>query len=271
MRIYFAVLFLLCSAELVSVQNKPWLGNWLEFEASIFQTHAESHTVDTLKGTKHKFLHQDRTTASLEFMPYVDFSTELELNVAKTQKEPYGFESVKGACRYRLLNDLRGDPVSLTAGLVASLSTPTRVRDLSSTAHGVFEAEARLAIGREFGLQEESYYKAWGLAKGGIASSGAPWIGAEVHLERVFLRNHHIDLFLRAEKGLSSNKLHHLSDFHSWSRIGYQYEELGIGYRLKEIGLGSFYIEATTRLHARFCPKHTWSARLGFIVPFSPW
>lgn len=271
MRAYFAALLLLCSSELVSVQNKPWLGNWLEFEASIYQTHAQSRTVDTATGTKHKRLHQDRTTASLEFMPYVDFSAELELDLAKTQKEPYGFEAITASCRYRLLNDLTGNAVSLTAGLVTSLSTPTRVKDLSTDAHGVFEVEARLAVGREFVQQEGSYYKAWGFAKTGVASSGAPWIGIEVHLERVFLQNHHVDLFFRAEKGLSSNKLHHLSDFHSWSRIGYQYEELGLGYRLKEIGLGSLYLEATTRLHARYCPKHTWSARLGFIVPFSPW
>lgn len=271
MRAYFAAFFVFCSVELLSLQNKPWLGNWLEFEASIYQTHVQSRTVDTASGAKHKFLHNDQTSASLEFMPYVDLSTELELNVAKTQKEPYGFESLKGACRYRLLNDLTGDDVSLTAGLVASLSTPARVKDLSSLAHGVFEVEARVALGREFALQEDGYYKAWGLVKSGIASSGAPWIGAEMHLERVFLQNHHIDLFLRAEKGLSSQRLHHLADFHSWSRIGYQYEELGLSYRLKEVALGSFYVEATTRLHARFCPKNSWSARVGFVLPFSPW
>lgn len=271
MKNVLSAIFLLCTLELSALQKQPWLGNWLEFEASIYQTHSQSRSVDTANGSKHKFLHAERTTASIEFMPLVDFSTELELDVAKTQKEAFGFEAIKASCRYRLLNDLTGDPVTLTAGLVTSLSTPTRVRDLSSQSHGVFEVEARLSLGREFAIHDKSYYKAWGLAKTGIASSGAPWIGLEAHFGPVIHEQHYLDLFFRAEKGLSSHKLHHLSDFHSWSRIGYQFEEVGLSYALKDVPLGTFYIEATKRLHASLCPKHTWSLRLGVDIPFSPW
>lgn len=271
MKRWLAFVFLFCATQVHCLESQPWLGNWLEFEASLYQTHTQSHTVDTKEGTKHKFLHAEKTMAAIEFMSHVDFSTELELDLTKTQKRSYGFEAIKASCRYRLLNDLTGDPVCLTAGLVAALSTPSRVKDLSSQQHGVFDLEGRIAFGREFGHHETSFYKTWALIKSGLASSGSGWVGGEVHVERIIHDRHHIDVFVRAEKGLSHHKLHHLSDFHSWSRIGYEYEEVGLTYSLKQIALGSFYIEGTTRLHARFCPKHTWSLRLGFMIPFSPW
>ncbi len=268
---WLAIACLCFATELSSLQKEPWLGNWLEFEGSMYQAHTQSRNVDTKNGTKHKQLHNDQTVAALEFTPFVDFSAEVELDFSKTQKKSYGFEAFKGSCRYRLLNDLDGDSVSLTAGLVATLSTPSRIHDLSSQQHGVFQTEARVAVGRQFGIRKTSYYKGWGLVSYGLASSGSPWVGAELHIERVFWKHNHIDLFFRAQKGLSSSKLGNLSDFHSWSRVGYEYEELGLSFRHKVEALGSFYVEAATRVRARYCPKHTWSVQLGFNIPFAPW
>lgn len=264
MKRWLVALLLVVTAQGSSVEKEPWLGNWLEFEGALFQSHTQSRF-------KHKFLHAERTRASIEFMPLADLSAAFELDLVDTQSKDYGFEAIKAACRYKLLNDLTGDPVSLTCGLKAALSTPSRVKDLSSIQHGVFETEAFLVMGREFAYHDKSYYKAWGLIKSGLASSGSPWLGLEAHFTRVFKNRHYIDLFFRAEKGLSSRKLHHAHDFHSWSRIGYTYEDIGLTYRLKEIALGSLYLEATTRLHARYYPKHAWSLQLGFVIPFSPW
>ncbi len=265
------VLLLLVTDPLFSFQKEPWLGNWLEFVGSLYQEHTQSHSVDTKEGSKEKFLHAERTRASLEFMPLEDLSTTLELMLVDTQSKEYGFEAARVGCRYRLLNDLTGDPLSLSCGFITSLSTPKRVKDLSSIEHGVFENELFASFGREFAYHNKSYYKSWGVVKSGIASSGSPWLGLEAHFGRVLHGEHYIDLFFRAEKGLSSHKLHHLNSFHSWSRVGYTYDDVGISYRLKELAYGSFYIEAATRLHARYCPKHTLSVQLGFFIPFSPW
>jgi len=266
------LLFCILSLRLFSLEKQPWLGNWLEFEANLTQTHTESHTVDTTHGIVHKKLYADRTAASLEFMPNENLACEVELDLAKTQKKEYGFDAVKAACRYRLMNDLAGDPVSLTAGLTTSLSTPSRVKDMSTLQHGVLDTTLQLAVGREFVIHAGDYYKAWALAYSGLASSGSPWIGLEAHWGRVFSHETHaFDLFFRAEKGLSDHKLHKISQFHSYSRLDYQYEELGLCYTYKERGFGSLYIEATTRLHAKYCPRHTWSARVGLLIPFSPW
>lgn len=262
---------LLLFSSLSALQKEPWLGNWLECVASLNESRTQSSTVNTASGKKHDRLYADRTIATIEFTPLIDLATALELGLSKTQSKPYGFENVKASCRYRILDDLVSDPVSLTTGVVCALSTPRRVKGLSSCAHGVFETEGHFALGREFWQHARSYYQAWLLGFGGIASSGSPWVGFEAHLGRVIHQKHYFDLFFRFNKGLSSHKLHRLSNFHSWSRIGYEFEELGIGYRLKEIALGSCYIEATTRILARSCPSNVWSVKVGLVLPFSPW
>lgn len=255
-----------------SLAADPWLGNWLEFEANVSESHTQSKSVDTVRGVKHKKLYQEKTTANLAFMPDVNMSAALSLDFAKTQKKEYGFDAARASFAYRILNDLVSDPVTLTARLESALSTPSRVKDLSSNQHGVLDTKASLAVGREFIIHEGNYYKPWAVLYSGIASSGSPWIGFEAHFGKVFSHaSQALDLFFRAEKGLSSHKLFHLSHFHSYSRIGYEYEEIGASYSYKEVGLGSLYFEGTYHLHARYCPRHAWSVRLGLLIPFSPW
>ena len=258
-------------SQLCGLQVTPWLGNWLEFEGSLYQKHTESKKVDTTHGTKHEYLHSEKSVCSLEFMPLEDLSTELEFAAAKTQRKGYGFEALKAQVRYNLLNDLVGDPVTLTTGLATSISTPSRIRDLSSTEHAVFESDARVACGREFGYSDNGFYKAWAMGLMGVGSSGSGWVAGEVHVERELYDRHHFDLFLTFEKGLSSHKLHHIDDFHSYSRLGYEFEEVGFKYTLKEIALGSLYLQYAKRLHARYCPRASWSVEVGFLIPFSPW
>jgi hypothetical protein len=266
-----AVVFICATGSLAALQNSPWLGNWLEFEGSLFQSHTQARRVQTHDGTKHFFTHSELTTASIEFMPLVELSTELELDLAKTQSRSYGFEAIKAGARYLWLNDLTGDPVSLTTGLSTALSTPSRVKDLSSQQHGVFEVQLNVALGREFAYSADGYYHAWLQGLAGLASSGAPWVGAELHFEKALFNRHYLDLFFIAERSLSSHRLNTLRNFHSYSRIGYEYEDLGLSYTFRQEAFGSFYVECTKRLHARYCPKGAISFQLGLIIPFSPW
>lgn len=271
MNAVWTLLLLLVSSQAFALEKEPWLGNWLEFEGALYQTHTQSKSVDTANGSRQKFLHAERTTASLEFMPLVNLSTEIALDFAKTQKRAYGFEAFKAAMRYSLFNDLTGDLLSVSTGVAASLSTPSRVKDLSSVEHGVCELEAQLALGREFGYAHGGFYRVWAYGLAGVASSGSPWLSGKIELDRILHDRHFFALFFRAERGLSSQKLRHLSDFHSWSQIGYRFEELGLKYTFKQMAVGSFYLQCTTRIHARYCPKDSWSVQLGMIIPFSPW
>ncbi len=250
----------------------PWLGNWLEFEGILSQKHTESRKVDTSRGVKDKKLYQEKTCAAIAFMPDPDISATFILDLAKTQKKSYGFDSLHAACQYRVLNDLVSDPVTLTLGLESALSTPSRVKDLSSNQHGVLDTKVSAYFGREFIIHKGNYYKPWALLYSGISSSGSPWIGFEAHIGKVFAHaTQNVDLFFRSEKGLSSRKLGKISHFHSYSRIGYEYEEIGASYGYKEVGLGSLSLEGSYRLHARYAPNHTWSLSLTLQIPFSPW
>lgn len=271
MKKIFCVFLLQFSSHLSALQVKPWLGNWLEFEASLFQKHTESTEVATNSGTKLHSLHSEATMANLGVTILPTLSAEFELDLAKTQSHDYGFQAIKTSLRKGWLNDLGGDPVSLMTALTCSFSTPSRIKDLSATEHAVFEGDFRLSFGREFGYTEEGLYRLWAMCLVGAGSSGSPWLGGEVHFEKTFSDEHTLDLFMLVQKGLSSRRLTAVSNFHSYSRLAYEYEDAGIKYAYSQFPYGSFYVQYAKRLHARYCPKASWSIELGFMIPFSPW
>jgi hypothetical protein len=263
------VFLLLQAAPLPAMNRQPWLGNLYEFEGAIVQEHTHSNTVSTTHGRQHKSLHSDYTKALLSVTPSTHIHAGIELDLAKTQKKGYGFDSFKAAMCYSWLNDIAGDAISLTTGLRASVSTASRVADLSSINHGICELEANLAIGKEFGYSGNGFYRAWTAGFVGSAGKGSPWIGAECHFERVIHDKHYMGIFLLAEKGTSSHKLSKHTHFRRWASIGYEFEDVGVRYAFKEAWLASAYIQVAKRIHAHFCPRNSWSVQIGITIPFS--
>lgn len=254
-------------ASLPAASRQPWLGNLYELEASLVQNHTRSSQIDTARGREHKSLHSDLTMMKLSVVPLLDTSAEVELDLARTQSHHFGFDAFKAAVRHAWLNDLAGDIVSVGTGMSASVSTSSRVADLSSHNHGVTELEMNSAIGKEFGYSDSGFYRVWAAGFVGIANKGSPWIGVECQFEKVIRDCHFIALFFQAEKGTSSNKL--CAHFHRWASVGYEFQEIGARYSFKEYSLGTVYAQVVKRIHARYCPDNSWSIQVGVMVPFS--
>ena len=263
------IVSLFATSSLVSLDRSPWLGNVYEFEGQISEERTSSNTINTTHGDKSKHLHNNITRANLRLTSSPELSEEIELSFNEMQQRSYGFDVMKASLRKLWLNDVTGDRVSLTTGLVFSLANGSHLHNLSSQNHGDFEGEVNFAIGKEFGFKENSYFKTWALGLVGAANQGSPWIGGELHLQYVAREVHFIDLFLKAEKGFGEKKLHPHTSFKSWGQMDYQYEDLGLGYTYRKEALGSIYAQVARRLHAHFCPKNTLSLEIGIIVPFS--
>lgn len=265
---YFIFLFLLISS-LSALEKDPWLGNFLEFTASLEQEHTSSHSLHTKQGTKRHFLHSEKTKALVTFMPQVDLGCAVELDLSATQKHRYGFDAVKGGVYYSLLNDLTSDVVSITPGLTCSLSPHARIHDLSSTNHSEIEIAAELAIGKEFAYKGDSFWRAWANGYAGVGLHGAPWLGLTGTCERIINDRHSISAFAISEHGLSHHKLHRAAHFQGWSRVGYSYADVGLRYTYKQYWLGTFYATVSKRLLSHSCPGNLFRAELGVIIPFS--
>jgi hypothetical protein len=259
----------LCMTHAEAIDRSPWPGNLLEFDGEISQEHTHSDKLATKRGTKHKDLRNNITRLSIMATPLPDWSGELEASFNKSQKYSYALDAIKVSVRKQWFNDIAGDRVSLTTGVVLASPYSKHLHDLSSDNHGNLEGEFNVGIGKEFLIEDTSYNRAWTVVYVGHALEGSPWLGASFHVERILADTHFFQLFLNAEKGYGHKKLTKHTDFKSWSRMDYQYEDIGFRYTYQMEGYGNIYGLISKRIHARFCPKNTTAVEIGLIIPFS--
>ena len=252
-----------------AMEYATWLGNVYEFEAKGIYEYAHSNKLDTAHGDKSHTLHSNLLKVGLLFTPHPEWDLELEAGVAETTKHNLAYDETKLAVRHVWLNELTGDPVSLTTGVTLGLQQEKFLRDLSLIRHGPFEALFHVAVGREFGYSDTQYYNAWVMGQVGTANKSSDWVHAEGHLDWIISETHFFDLFLKLERGSGDKKLHTGRHFHGYSHIAYRFADLGLRYEYCINSVGKVYVEAKKRLHARFCPKGLYALEVGFDIPFS--
>lgn len=265
---------LVTSSTLLGLDYSPWLGNIYEFEGNFSLEADQSQKVNTLRGNKKKHLHAEFAKATLGFTFDPEWSGEVELQGVKATHLSATIDSARIFLRRSFLNDIAGDPFSLTAGISLGLVNRKILHNLSLFNHGQIDGEAQFAVGKEFGYfgnreEQKSYFHAWAGAFIGTARKSAAWIRGEAHLETILKETHFFDLFLHDEKGLGSKKLHSIHNFQGYSHIAYEALDLGISYRYKAVGYGSLFGQVKRRLYGKFCPRDTAFFELGIIVPFS--
>src|SRR5262249_36672602 len=143
-------LFCLISLGLEGTITEPWVGNIYEFEfrpSFAYQSYRNVAIRSCLckKSDDCRFLN-----LSLSNSLIAETSFEIEAMLANTRRQHWGrIDHIDIAARYMLLNDLAGDPISLTAGLKLSACSRSALHDISSFHHGKREAEIFLSIGKE--------------------------------------------------------------------------------------------------------------------------
>ena len=267
----FATLFAASFAASTACASEyaPWLGNVYEFEAKGIYEYAHSNKLDTAHGDKSHTLHSNLLKAGLLFTPHPEWDLELEAGFAETTKHSMNYDATKLAVRHSWLNDLTGDPISLTTGVTLGLQQEKFLRDLSLIRHGPFEALFHASAGKEFGYSDAQYYRAWVMGAVGVANQSSAWTKCEAHLDWIVSETHFVDLFLKAEKGHGNKRLLLHKHFHGYSHIAYRFADIGLRYEYCINSVGSLYVEAKKRLHARFCPEGLYALEVGFDIPFS--
>jgi hypothetical protein len=268
-------LFLSAQAFFISVlpatEQAPWLGNTYEFEPKVSYTHFYAPKIDLHHKTKHHHVRGNIEAFSLVFTPAADISTELEVSGFDTREHEFGLEKTKATVRYLWLNDVVGDPVSLTTGASFGYLPRRSFHDISLMHHGYYETELHAAVGKEFGFSEKenTYYRTYFMPLFGIAERGSPWARAEAHIEGICQDTYSMDIFVKAEKGFGNHKLRHIDHFKGYADINYRFLDTGLSFKYILQDFGSIYATGTYRLAAKYGPKEMSLIEVGLVVPFS--
>lgn len=256
-RIYTLIhFFCLFFIEGWGIERQPWIGNYFEFEwrnTLLYQTYP------TIAEGTHLVRHSSSDfflTTSLSNALDPQFSVELEATLAYTRRQQGGMDNFRLAGRYVWLDDIAGDPMSFTTGLVLTQSFVASLHDISSYHHGRSEAELFLSFGKENPLDVKWNSRGWGVLGIGIAERGSPWLRGDLTWEYRLCPQHEIKLFTHTLWGLGSKELHP-RHFHGYGSIDHQSIDLGLGYTYLIDYFGLFSFEYSSRVYAKNFPAQT--------------
>lgn len=265
--IHLAVFFIMICHSLYATELFPWYGQELEIEtraACQLQAYQSVSTGHHSTGHSACDLFFDMSAIS----SYNDFAGELEVVTSDTRYRSFGMDCIKLTGRYRWMNDIVADPISLVSGVSISQVFKPGLRNLSSFHHGGIEGEFHLAAGKEHSFMQFWTSRYWGVVGVGVADTGYPWIRGNVAWEHNYRDLHQIRLFVNSLWGLGRKSLC-LHDFRGYGPIRHQLIDIGLRYsRFLTCNGMTISFEYAFRLFARNCPKDVNSLYVSVNYPF---
>ncbi len=260
---------MLAAAACGAFEEKPWFGNQWEFRLDTAYTYSRFTSVqNALQPLKSPSNNQD-LLFDLGFCPEDGLDVETEVEFAHTPRQLWARRSVGIQARFRLLDDLIGDPVSLSIGGSLRLVANNSIKDISSPYAARWNAEIHTAIGKEWSSGPSWRMRIYGLGTIGQGNRGSPWTRARLALANNEEDGKEVEIFAEGYWGFGSQQKVNINDFHGWGKIDHSSVDLGVGYHQHFPVWGTLGIDYAYRVYARSYPKAASTLTLFYKLPFS--
>jgi hypothetical protein len=269
MRRLFLYLGLGITTCATAFEEKPWLGDFLGFYLDSSYTYSRfNHVQNAVHQLRHAS-NDNLLTFDLNFCPADGWDIDLEAEFAHTPRQRWGRRSLATQLRYRWLDDIAGDPISLTTGLSIRQVAHVSVRDISSPYAARWDFEVHSAIGKEWSRGPSWYMRWYGVGALGQGNRGSPWTRARLVLEGNREDHHQVSLFGYGYWGFGSQEKVNIAHFHGWGQIDHGSIDLGAGYRYVTDVWGYLWLEYSHRVYARSYPAAVNTVQIGYHLPFT--
>lgn len=265
------LLSLSCAAPLcaTALYVDPWFGDIYEFNFRTNYTYSRYSHVQNSRPQLKSPSNDQRFAFSLEMPPSDKFDVEFEIEFVDTPRQSWGLRSYAGQFRFLMLNDVEGDPISLTAGVNVRGVSRNSLRDVSSPYHSNTNFELNSAVGKEWSYRKYWTMRAFGFAGVGIANHGSPWLRTLAAFEGNVVDKHQYQVFTESYWGFGSQHRVNVDDFHGYAKIHHQSIDVGAGYSYLFDVWGSINFTYAFRVYARSFPEYVNFFALTYNLPFS--
>lgn len=250
---------------LSATELRPWFGLVAELET---RETVICEVYDSIETDAHIHKHMSYNgflDLSVSLAPLEQWSGELELVMADTHHRSFGMDSLLFTGRYRWLNDIVDDPVSLATGLTVSKVFKPARHDPAIFHHGGIGCEAHISVGREWSCMQFWTSRIWGVCGFGVADEGSPWIRANVAWEHNWWDRHRLQVSLNTLWGLGHNRFNF--PFDGYGSVRHQSVDGAVRYTFAYVEDMEFSVEYAYRLYAQNCPKGANFFLLSFYYP----
>lgn len=250
-----------------STDFKPWYGRSLEFQPKADIVYQMYHHVAGNRKIFSRYANDFFLNLSLA-NAFDVWAAEIETIYSDTRHHSFDFDCVKLTGRHLFLDDVIGDPVSLSVGLSMIVPVTVARNDISSFHHGDIEGLAHVALGKEFICSKfwlNRYYAAFGI---GLANRGFAWLQAEINQEMHFFEGSIFRFFLKGLYGCGDRSLHKHRHFKGYGRIAHRSIDIGAEYTLEFDNYSTLSFEYAFRPFAFNFPYRVNLFKIEYCYPF---
>jgi hypothetical protein len=277
MRFFKLLAFLiLLPLGLFSTELKPWLDTDFQIRAkgnALLQYYREVYSPH--ESIRYHNLDQFYTLSGSVAIPDLvsmdmnrGIGVELEMTLANTRRQHPNLDNIRLTGRYQFLDDIIGDPISLTAGLTVTQAFKNALFDISSFHHGLIEAEATIAFGKECSYSEFWDSRWWGLLGCGIGDWGTFWLHGYAAWEKNWCDCHQLRFFMNSLYGFGQKNINRCDNFHGYGKIKHRSVDIGVRYSYFLDYGQSLSIQYAFRPYAYNFPTFNNTLEIAIIYPF---
>lgn len=267
----FSFLFILgVQTVLVGLETKPWLGNPYEMGLGIRGAYSRFVRVQNASiqpstpCNEYNFFFDLKGTIASK----MDLQAELEL--AQTPKQPFNVRSASLQWRYQWLNDIAGDPLSVTWGLNVRAVPGHALKDVSCPYAANGNYAGTVAVGKEWSREGSWVMRTYGLGLIGWGNHGSPWAQVLFLWEKSWKSAYCLSLFSLGDFGLGNRQRVNVNRFYGWGPFSHQSIDVGASFSYQMAVWGTVSFSYAYRPFARNFPEHLQSVTMGYELPFSP-
>ena len=266
---FFLALAVTSSSLCFGLEQNPWFGNLYEFRADTGFSYSYFNKVQGAKKNRAYPSNNYLVYGGLGFLAIEDFDLDMDIELARTPRQNFSFRSSALQARYRFLDDIVGDPVSLVSGFNIRGVGSKSVKDISSPYASYLNFEVTTAVGKEKTIKDTWKIRGYGLAALGIAVHGDPWVRAHGTFEGNIADEHRLGLFCDGYFGLGGKNYVNVKHFHGWGYVQHESIDLGTFY-VASLGVwGELSLAYSARVFAHNYPEYEQRATINYQIPFS--
>lgn len=263
------LLLLLFPLSLTAFESAPWYSPIAEFELTPAYSYRSYSDVDRAKDPSHYSSHDHLLDLNLgvNFWPKWDF--QLEADFSSTRALSWGTQRLGTQVRYLMLDDVAGDPVSLSLGAQIFFVPTRNMRDPSSPYHAQGNLELGVAIGKEIDDVYNWLYRFYGFVGVGTGNRGYPWLRPLVSAAFNFRQKHHFEALCEGYFGFGKRHEVNIRSLNGYAKIFHQSVDIGVSYHYLFEIWGSLGFQYSFRVYARAFPEYSSLFTVEYRFPFS--
>lgn len=252
-----------------SLDESPWFGDVYEFATKTDLSCSYYRYIDQAKEQPSYTYRSYLTKETLSFTASEALAFELEVELARTPYQLYGFRSSALAARYRLLDDVAGGFLSLVLGGNMRAVGGRSVRDVNSPYSSYLNTEVMASLGKEFTKDKDWKTKGYLVGALGLANHGSIWNRLEMVYEGKVLSAQVMQAFMSGYFGYGPKNQVNISDFHGWGQIAHRSLDIGLQYRYCFSLWGDLALSYAYRVFAKSYPQNQQTIQISYMLPFS--